>query len=299
MLHKIKKALVICLVISIQTKANNYEIKTISDTNLTIKELYLEKLFSKKQSIKKATITSATIGATLFVGYLGFNHWKKSNSSTSKTTEEPSTGRTTQSSSDSSNHNSSLGMISKKSFYKGIKRGIMISIAGLVFQTQKELLGFAKNKFLDCFKKQEYLYFLSIAKNSISSLNQLENIFSIKNEKCFKEEVIDFVNYFKENIENLIAITTILSKNKVALISNPQILKNSQNRIKEKIQSFIIELKIILNNNDEIFFNENDAQKIHISFKELNNQIFRFIQLTNSMISDKQIPAGTVDSHEN
>ncbi|MCG2756704.1 hypothetical protein L6269_04430, partial [Candidatus Dependentiae bacterium] len=92
-------------------------------------------------------------------------------------------------------------------------------------------------------------------------------------------------NYFTENLENLLAITNFLSIKKLNQINNYQTLKSSQELIVKKYLIFLEQLKVILEqNNKPEYFDETDAKNIWPQFKELNNQIFRFIKLCDSIL---------------
>ncbi|MBU4269996.1 hypothetical protein KJ644_03585 [Candidatus Dependentiae bacterium] len=282
-----KKSLFIFILFFInQININAAELKIINIEEINKKTEYFKNILGPKQNIKKAIyLTSATV-LTIGISYLGYNYWKAykqnqkdSNNSESKIQEEPE-------------NNSEINIKIKEKdnlglygFSKGLNKGLTLSIASLVIIMGSRSLDFLVNNLINFFNLKEHEHFLKINENISSSLEHMQIIFSINNEKCFKEEVVDSCNYFTENLENLLAITNFLSIKKLNQINNYQTLKSSQELIVKKYLIFLEQLKVILEqNNKPEYFDETDAKNIWPQFKELNNQIFRFIKLCDSIL---------------
>lgn len=268
-------------IINLQEK--NLELKILNSKNILLKQKYFENLFSKKNTTKKLFYFVAGTGlvcGTTYAGYKLYKHYKSNKQDSQSEPESITENNIT--STDNQEHTSSFA---HKALRKGLGKGIEYTIISAIFIITTRSFGLLKDNVLNIVTPIDKSYFTKIAQNNGTSLEQLDDIFSIKNnERVFKQDIINYANYFTENLESLLAITNALLKLKIKNLSNIEILKNAQNLIIKKYFNFYNNLKIVLNNNNLEYFTQQDAINLHQEFTELTNQTVRFIKISNSII---------------
>jgi hypothetical protein len=254
------------------------ELKILSHQKILFKQKYFENLFSKKNTTKKLFYLIAGTGLVFGATYTGYKLYKAYKSKKQESQDNIN-------SQESNNSSKPKKGTTFYYFYKGLGKGVKVTAVSAVFLIATRSFDLLKDNFLDIFDTKDNNYFAKIAQNNATSLEQLDDIFSVKNnERIFKQDIIGFANYFTENLESLLAITNALIKLKIKNLSNIEILKNAHALMIKKYLSFYNNLKIILDNNNLEYFTQQDAINLKQEFDELTSQIVRFIKLANSII---------------
>lgn len=266
-------------------KIPNVNIKSIKE-----KEDCYTNLFDTKRKIKKATIISTATLGTIFLSYLGFDYWQSlPNKKTKQKNEEIDIKKLKKTVKvkklkKSLNKNDSLGKAIKHESKKTIKKSVKTIISLGVLYIISDVLKPVKDKIIDFFKLNDEKHFERISFSLTTSLKQLKEIFLLESPMCNNEELIDHYSFFIENAENFIAFLSAIANKKNISFNNYQALANQQETMFKNIFKFSENLNLILNNDNEIFFDENMSEEILPIFKQVNNQIFRFLQLSQAIL---------------
>ena len=271
-------------VFSMNTKINDSFIKNIDIEKIKEKEIFYKNLFDPKRKLKIAAIVSTGVFSTILFSYMGFKCWSKKfpkttdNSSTEKIDLENEIEKHYQ---EKSERKKSILKTVKHSSVKGAGKGI---VAFITIYIAYDILNPAKNALINFFKSSDKEHFQRIILNLSSSLKQLQELFTLENGECYKEEIIDHYNFFIENVENFLAIISATSTKKINTIGKYQSINSEQRLTYKNVFKFSENLNTVLNESNNIFFDESMANQILRDFKQINNQIFRSIKLTKTVI---------------
>ncbi len=276
------------------TVTSNYLVENINVEKIKEKENFYKNLFNPKRKIKKAILISSGVFGTLYLSYIGFKYWKNSKieDTSSDAYEENITNQTEpakrRSYRDRFEKNESIQNASKHGFFKGIRKGIKKGITTFislgVLYVVSDILSPVKKSILNFLRSSDQEHFKRTILNLSTSLQQLQSLFTLENGESYKEEIVDHYNFFIENVENFLAIVSAISQRRIKTTSSYQSIKNEQNLMYKNIYSFSTDLNKILNESKNDFFDKTMSDQIWENFKRINNQIFRFINLSNAVI---------------
>lgn len=276
------------------TETNNYLVENINIEKIKEKENFYKNLFNPKRKLKKAILVSSGVFVILYLSYKGFKYWKSNEieDASSDTSEENISNQAESSETKSYNDRSKQNNTSFKRLRKGISKGVRKGVKNStttfislgVLYVISDILSPVKKSILSFLKSNDKELFQRTILNLSTSLQQLQSLFTLENGESYKEEIVDHYNFFIENVENFLAIVSVISQRQIKTTSSYQSIKNEQNLMYKNIYGFSTDLNKILNESENNFFDGIMADQICENFKRINNQIFRFINLSNAVI---------------
>lgn len=311
MLNKIKLHLLPIIIIFLfscilvtKAETKTYYVQKIDIEKIKVKEDFYKNLFNPKRKLKKAAIVSTGILSTMVLTYAGFKYFtnrisdkEKPKETTDKSfnklsskidLEELLKQATVNNFQEHFERNENAVQAGKHGFYKGIRKGITTGIVSFisigVLYVVSDILTPLKDSLISFFRSNDEEHFNRINLNLSSSLKQLQELLTLENGICYKEEIVDYYNFFVENVENFLAIISAISTKQIKSPGNYQSIKKGQSLTYKHVLKFSEILNKTLNKSDNMFFDETLADQIFEMFKQLNNQIFRFINLSNAVI---------------
>ena len=283
------------------TVTSNYLVENINVEKIKEKENFYKNLFNPKPKLKKAVLISSGVFGTLYLSYVIGSKISKSRKISkikdisSDTSEENISNQAESAERKSytdrrnrSEPNATFSNGLRKGISKGLRKGIKNSINTFislgVLYVISDILSPVKKSILNFLRSSDQEHFKRTILNLSTSLQQLQSLFTLENGESYKEEIVDHYNFFIENVENFLAIVSAISQRRIKTTSSYQSIKNEQNLMYKNIYSFSTDLNKILNESKNDFFDKTMSDQIWENFKRINNQIFRFINLSNAVI---------------
>ena len=143
-----------------------------------------------------------------------------------------------------------------------------------------------KNGIINFFKSNDEEHFQKAAISLTISLKQLTDLFLLKTSICAIEEIKDHYAIFIEIAENFLALTTAISDKKNLNINRYQTITNQQKIMLQNIFQLSNNLSNILKKTTTKIFNQEMSKQIIPDFKQVNNQIIRFLQLSQTVFDE-------------
>ncbi len=175
-------------------------------------------------------------------------------------------------------------------FSKGISKGFYLGMAGVVassiYSLRNSLFGNFNQKFFDLWGGQDEKLFLQ-AQRMLTINLKIFRSFLDNDIVCDIEEIKDNYAIFIEAIENFIALCTYSAEQFLDTKSQSyKSILNSNDLLAVRVVAFTQELEEVLNKKD--LFDQDLANLIKFSFKQLNKQIVRFINLYYSVVYESK-----------
>ncbi|MBD3273488.1 hypothetical protein GF385_04030 [Candidatus Dependentiae bacterium] len=280
----------------------NFSVKNINVDKIKDKENFYKNIFDIKPKINKSIIVTTSIFGGIFLSYMGFKYWNK-NRNNYQTEKKVINEKTSEKINISIEELEKLKTKSKfgKNFSikkagkyglsrgvrKGISNGIMTFISLGVLYIATDILKPIKNKVFNFFKLKDKEHFFYNYKSLQLSLKTMQDFFILN--QCYKEEIVDNYNFFIENAENFLAVTSAICSKKIIDPNIYQSIKNEQNLMFKNIFNLSDKLNNLLNKSADNTFNfektsDKSSEKFWNDFKLTNNQIIRFMKLSRNIL---------------
>ena len=273
-----------------ESKLSYVTLSNLNKENIESKRLYFRKLIDKSQRFKNVVYASGGFLSLGLITYLGFKIFgtedqKKVEKEIQKQKEASVVSNFNYGLDRRRSKSRDIWELSKEGFTFGIVDGFYYGMSALIVSTvlglQTEIFSSIKNKFVQLWDGQKEKSFEKIVRQLGINLEQLKAFFVGEMFSCDKQELKENYSIFIDVVETFMAfILEIVPDNP----DSNYTIENLQELLFKKVQTFSNELEIKLNENDEQALSESLLNSLKDSFKHLNNQIVRFINLYSSFI---------------